>query len=160
MGAKLASGGGKKKGYAPNNEPNVIPFIDILLVLLIIFMVAAPPPTTDVKVDLPPPNAEPTPDPKRPTVVDARDDGTGNPQIFVDGVLTEEAVLAEAVTKQVAFNNPGTPNPLLETVRVRADQTLSYQTVMRIMGDLQEAQFTKVSLVAEEALPEGGAPAQ
>lgn len=160
MGAKLSGGGGKKKGYAPNNEPNVIPFIDILLVLLIIFMVAAPPPTTDVKVDLPPPNAEPTPDPKRPTVVDVRDAG-GVPQIFVDGQLTEEPQLVEVVTKQIAFNNPGTPNPLLETIRVRADQTLSYQTVMRVMGDLQEAQFTKVSLVAEEALPEGAsAPAQ
>ena len=39
----------------PASEPNVIPFIDVLLVLLIIFMVTAPKPTTDLRVDLPAP---------------------------------------------------------------------------------------------------------
>ena len=36
------------------SEPNVIPFIDVLLVLLVIFMVTAPTPTTDLRLDLPP----------------------------------------------------------------------------------------------------------
>jgi biopolymer transport protein ExbD len=154
MGAKLAGGGGKKKGYSANSEPNVIPFIDILLVLLIIFMVAAPIPTTDVRVDLPPPvPPENIPqDNKRPTIVDVRDEGGGNPQIFVDGTLIDESELATKVLERVPVNVPGTPNPLLETIRLRADQTLSYATVMRIMADLQEAQFQKVSLVAETAL--------
>jgi biopolymer transport protein ExbD len=39
----------------PASEPNVIPFIDVLLVLLIIFMVTAPKPTTDLRVDMPRP---------------------------------------------------------------------------------------------------------
>ena len=38
------------------SEPNVIPFIDVLLVLLVIFMVTAPTPTTDLRLDLPPPS--------------------------------------------------------------------------------------------------------
>ncbi|MCR6646508.1 MAG: biopolymer transporter ExbD [Terricaulis sp.] len=54
MGAKV---GGSKDG--PVAEPNVIPFIDILLVLLVIFMVTAPIPTVDIRVDLPPPNPVP-----------------------------------------------------------------------------------------------------
>jgi len=49
--------GGSKGG--PMTDPNVIPFIDILLVLLIIFMVTAPIPTVDIRVDLPPPNPVP-----------------------------------------------------------------------------------------------------
>lgn len=160
MGAKLSGGGGS---LTPNSEPNIIPFIDILLVLLIIFMVAAPIPTTDVKVDLPPP--VPPPDapqdePKRPTVVDVRDDGTGSPQIFVDGELTEQADLADKVLQRVTVNVPGSPNRLLETVRVRADQTLPYASVMGAMAVLQEANFQKVSLVAEDALPEGTTTAQ
>ncbi|MEN9873456.1 MAG: hypothetical protein RL186_353 [Pseudomonadota bacterium] len=156
MGAKLA-GGGKGKGMQPSSEPNIVPFIDILLVLLIIFMVAAPIPTTDVKVDLPPPTNQPPPDdvkPKTPTIVDIRDDGTGTPQIFVDTQLTDESRLAEKVLERVTINVPGAPNRLLETVRVRADQTLPYASVMETMAILQEANFTKVSLVAEDAIDE------
>jgi len=55
MAAKVSSG---NKG-GPMADPNVIPFIDILLVLLIIFMVTAPIPTVDIRVDLPPPNPVP-----------------------------------------------------------------------------------------------------
>jgi biopolymer transport protein ExbD len=156
MGAKLA-GGGRGKGMQPSSEPNIVPFIDILLVLLIIFMVAAPIPTTDVKVDLPPPTDEPPPDdvkPKKPTVVDIRDDGTGAPQIFVDTEITEETALADKVLERVTINVPDSPNRLLETVRVRADQTLPYASVMGTMAILQEANFQKVSLVAEDAIDE------
>lgn len=154
MGAKL-SGGGRGKGMQPSSEPNIVPFIDILLVLLIIFMVAAPIPTTDVKVDLPPPNPEAKPPdikPKTPTVVDIRDDGTGVPQIFVDTQLTEPDFLAAKVLERITYHVPDSKNRLLETVRVRADQTLPYASVMETMAILQEANFQKVSLVAEDAI--------
>ena len=153
MGAKLS--GGRGKGMQPSSEPNIVPFIDILLVLLIIFMVAAPIPTTDVKVDLPPPvppKNQPIEKPKTPTVVDVRDDGTGEPQIFVDAQLTEPDMLASKVLERITFHVPDSPNRLLETVRVRADQTLPYASVMETMGILQEANFQKVSLVAEDAI--------
>ncbi len=154
MGAKLA-GASKGKGLQPSSEPNIVPFIDILLVLLIIFMVAAPIPTTDVKVDLPPPtpdNQPPPLNPKKPTIVDVRDDGTGYPQIFVDSQLVDEAGLADKVFERISINVPGSPNGLLETVRVRADQTLPYAAVMGTMAVLQSANFQKVSLVAEDAI--------
>ncbi|KAF0109452.1 MAG: biopolymer transport protein ExbD [Hyphomonadaceae bacterium] len=156
MGAKVSSGGSGKKGsYEANGDMNVIPFIDILLVLLIIFMVAAPPPTTDVKVDLPPPTPQnPIVDNKIPTVVDIRDDGTGAMQIFVDGTISDTSTLGDDVLNRVAINNPGTPNRLLETIKVRADQTLAYRDVMGTMALLQEKQFQKVSLVAEDAIAE------
>jgi biopolymer transport protein ExbD len=155
MGAKLAGGGGGGK-MQPSSEPNIVPFIDILLVLLIIFMVAAPIATTDVKVDLPPPGDPPptTEPPKKPTVVDVRDDGTGIPQIFVDGVIVDASELADRVVQAVNTNVPGSPNPLLETVRFRADQTLPYASVMGTMAILQDAKFNKVSMVAEEAISE------
>ncbi|HCK84762.1 MAG TPA: protein TolR, partial [Hyphomonadaceae bacterium] len=49
MAGKVPSSG----GGGAISEPNVIPFIDILLVLLIIFMVTAPLLTAGVAVDLP-----------------------------------------------------------------------------------------------------------
>jgi biopolymer transport protein ExbD len=156
MGAKLA-GPSKGKGLQPSSEPNIVPFIDILLVLLIIFMVAAPIPTTDVKVDLPPPvpdNEPIPPNPKKPTIVDVRDDGTGVPQIFVDGQIADKSELAQKVLERIAFNAPGSPNPLLEVIRFRADQTLPYAEVMGTMAVLQDSSFTKVSMVAEDAIPE------
>lgn len=155
MGAKVSTGGGSKRGsYDTNADMNIIPFIDILLVLLIIFMVAAPIPTTDVKVDLPPPNPPPNQPQqfKRPTVIDIRNDGSGLPQIFVDTEFTDEANLVNVVLAHIPVNAPGTTNRLLESVRVRADQTLPYGTVMGIMALLQEQNFQKVSLVAEDAI--------
>ena len=54
MGAKLDSGVGKKRGRPEvNADPNVIPFIDVMLVLLIIFMVTAPIAAVDIKADMP-----------------------------------------------------------------------------------------------------------
>lgn len=154
MGAKVSSGGSGKKGsYEANGEMNVIPFIDILLVLLIIFMVAAPPPTTDVKVDLPPPNAPPSDEiSKKPTIVDIRDDGTGNMQIFVDGVIADQETLGDTVLRQISINVPDSTNRLLEVIRVRADQTLAYRDVMGTMALLQEKNFQTVSLVSEVAI--------
>lgn len=154
MGAKLSSG--KSKGMQPSSEPNIVPFIDILLVLLIIFMVAAPIPTADVKVDLPPPIPPPEQpeQPKTPTIVDIRNDGTGNAQIFVDGTYVDEVGLVDKVLERISYNVPGSPNRLLETVRVRADQTLPYSAVMGTMGILQEKNFSKVLLVAEDAIDE------
>lgn len=155
MGAKVSTGGSAKRGsYDTNADMNIIPFIDILLVLLIIFMVAAPIPTTDVKVDLPPPNSEPSPEkPKKPTVVDVRDAGQGQTVLFVDGELTQRADLAQTVLNHIAVNVPDSPNKLLEVIRIRADQTLPYADVMGTMALLQEKNFQTISLVAESALP-------
>lgn len=156
MGAKVSTGGSAKRGsYDTNADMNIIPFIDILLVLLIIFMVAAPIPTTDVKVDLPPPVPPPNmPDkPKKPTIVNILDDRQGGYQIFVDSELADPSQLEQVVLSHIAQNVPGTPNRLLESIRVRADQTLPYGTVMGTMALLQEKNFQKISLVAEDAIP-------
>ena len=56
MAGKLAApghGGGKRGRLEVTADPNVIPFIDVMLVLLIIFMIAAPIATVDIKVDMP-----------------------------------------------------------------------------------------------------------
>lgn len=155
MGAKVSAGGKQKRGsYEANADMNVIPFIDILLVLLIIFMVAAPIPTVDVKVDLPPPvpPIESQEEPKKPTLVDIVEGSAGDAQVFVDGRLSSLDTLYADVLGAISINAPGSPNRLLEDVKVRADQSLSYASVMGVMAKLQENNFQAVTLVAETAL--------
>ncbi|MEJ0060505.1 MAG: biopolymer transporter ExbD [Terricaulis sp.] len=109
MGAKVASsggGGGKRESMQPNSEPNVIPFIDILLVLLIIFMVTAPIPTVDIKVDLPPPNPVPIRlEGLNPTIVGLRETPAGM-VIYVDEETVQLSQLADTTVQHAIRNNP------------------------------------------------------
>jgi len=155
MAGKLA-GARRGRGMAPNAEPNVIPFIDIMLVLLIIFMVSAPPPTVDVKIDLPPPGQvvyqEPT---DKPTTVLLYD---------YDGVLLykigEETVTeASLPTRLLAIamtNNPtyaGDLAVLFEKAKifVDADQNTAYTNVIHLINEIDETGFKSVSLLVREA---------
>src|SRR5215475_2300097 len=96
--------GGNKDG--PVAEPNVIPFIDILLVLLIIFMVTAPIPTVDIRVDLPPPNPVPIHlEGLNPTIVGIRE-GAGGLEIFVDEQTVSLAQLGQTTLDHAIRNNP------------------------------------------------------
>ena len=143
--------GGSKGTIA---EPNVIPFIDILLVLLIIFMVTAPIPTVDIRVDLPPPNPVPIRlEGLNPTIVGIRETGAGL-QVFVDEQVVQISQLG-SVTLEHAIRN----NPALETeqiyaearIFVRADQSTAYGNVVNVMSQLQEEGFVKVGIFAELA---------
>jgi len=155
MGAKISmggGGGGKRAALTPNSDPNVIPFIDILLVLLIIFMVTAPIPTTDIRVDLPPPNPRPSPpiEGQRPTFVTLGADG----RLAVDGQFTTLDGLSDVVLTKAIENNwalPVTEIYAEARIFVRADQSSTYGEVVRIMSRLQEEGFVKVGIFAELA---------
>lgn len=154
MGAKLSSGGGGARNLQPNSEPNVIPFIDVLLVLLVIFMVTAPIPTVDIRVDLPPPNPVPIRlEGLNPTIVGIRETAAGM-VIYVD----EETVLLSQIGERTldhAIRN----NPALDVedvyaearIFVRADQSTAYANVVNVMSQLQEEGFAKVGIFAELA---------
>lgn len=152
MGAKV---GGSKSG--PVSEPNVIPFIDILLVLLIIFMVTAPIPTVDIRVDLPPPN----PVPIRlqgldPTIVVIRE-GQGL-ELYVGAERVTLATLGERTLDHAIRNNPAlNVEDIYAEARifVRADQSTAYSNVVSVMSQLQEEGFAKVGIFAELASEEG-----
>src|SRR5262245_66234663 len=107
MAGKISMGGkGRKGAMTPNSEPNVIPFIDILLVLLIIFMVTAPIPTVDLRVDLPPPNPVPIHlEGLNPTIVGIRE-GPGGLQVFVDEQTVTMSQLGQATLDHAIRNNP------------------------------------------------------
>jgi biopolymer transport protein ExbD len=152
MAGKVGGGGGK--GMQPNSEPNVIPFIDILLVLLIIFMVTAPIPTVDIRVDLPPPNPVPIHlEGLNPTIVGIRE-GAGGLEVFVDEQTIEMSQLGQVVLQHAQRNNPALEfNQLYSDARifVRADQSTAYGNVVDVMSRLEEEGFVKVGIFAELA---------
>jgi len=142
MGAKVGGDENKSsKNFAENAEINVVPFVDVMLVLLIIFMVAAPLATVNVQVDLPPSNAEPTPNPKDPVFVSIQKTG----QIFLGDNETTIEALGPAMMERTLGDREN-------RIMVRADRDVIYGNVMRVMNVLQDNGFYKVALVAEEVV--------
>ncbi len=138
MGLHKSSRRGRSSRRAPMAEINVTPFVDVMLVLLIIFMVTAPLLASGVPVELPESNANPldqTPD--QITVAVDRDG-----QIFVnDERLNDDEF---AVRLDEIAGDVGTQQPL---VNLRADRSLEYGRVMAVMGELNRAGFSSISLL-------------
>jgi biopolymer transport protein ExbD len=152
MAGKLA-GGGKKGRHDVTADPNVIPFIDVMLVLLIIFMIAAPISTVDIDVDMPISKIDPSKRPPRPTWITISETDQG-----VQAYVMNDAVpydrLGEAAFEAVQENDPriaGDRDEILDQrIYIRADSTLAYRNVVRAMNRLQDKGFTKIGLVAED----------
>ena len=118
------------------SEINITPMVDVMLVLLIIFMVAAPMMTSGVPVDLPRTAANEMPSQTRPITVAVSPEGS----IFVDETPVGEADLVTTV---------GTLATIEDRIYLRGDTTANYGTVMRVMGLLSAAGYTKIGLVTE-----------
>jgi biopolymer transport protein ExbD len=121
------------------SEINVTPFIDVMLVLLIIFMVAAPLSTVDVAVDLPVSNAQPQPRPDKPVFLTVKQDlrlALGNDDV-------PRSALQATLDHQ-------TDNDREQRVFLRADGTVAYNELMKVMNLLREAGYLKIALVGLE----------
>lgn len=130
--------GGRYRGtYRPVSEINVTPLVDVMLVLLIVFMISAPLLTVGVQVNLPKTKAsslKAKADPLVLTITEKR-------EIYIQ----ESPVrLGQLVSKLNAITRRNYEAP----VYIRADQMLSYGHVMEVMGLMNEAGYTKVSLVS------------
>jgi len=114
-------------------------------------MVAAPLATVDINVDLPASTAAPAPRPDKPIYVTLKEDlsiSVGN-----------DTVVREALGQKldgVSENNKET------RVFLRADKTVGYGELMRVMNLLREAGYLKIALVGLETIganPDASAPA-
>jgi len=154
MAGKLASGGGKNARLEVTADPNVIPFIDVMLVLLIIFMIAAPISSVDIEVNMPTSRIEPSKRPPRPTWVSINQSSDGGTQIFVMNDPVTLDTLGEATIEAVKVNDPRIANDQYEIqdqrIYIRADGELEYRNVVRVMNRLQDRGFTKIGFVAED----------
>jgi biopolymer transport protein TolR len=129
---------GRARKHAPMHEINVTPFVDVMLVLLIIFMVTAPMLTSGVPIELPETKGQQLQSNKEPVTISVDKSG----KVFIQET---EIKLDEIAPKLKAIAKSGYD----EQIFIRGDKGIDYGTVMRVMGRVKSAGFTKVSLVTE-----------
>lgn len=145
MGMSTGGGGynkGRGSGYRPMAEINVTPMVDVMLVLLIIFMVAAPLLTASLY-------RPSRPQKPRPLAMRTTSLGSvhlqGWSHICWRNVVTEERIIT-ILTSGMTEDNPD------RRIYIRADKSLDYGKVMRILGNINGAGFNKVALISESVL--------
>ena len=138
---------GEDDDLEEQHEINVTPFIDVILVLLIIFMVAAPLSTVDIPVDLPVAIAPQAARPEKPLFVTLKADLTlavGEDPVSRGGLIERLDQRTEGKRETRLF--------------LRADKTVPYGELMRLMDQLRAVGYLKVGLVGLEGPPRAGAP--
>lgn len=147
MGMAAANGGGggrrrgrRRGGNRPMSEINVTPMVDVMLVLLIVFMVAAPLMTVGVPIDLPETRAKQLNTESKPVTISVTPDG----QVFI---ADQPVSLEDLPTQVAAVASNGTE----ERIYVRGDTTANYGAVMRVMGALSGAGYSKIGLITDQA---------
>ena len=129
-----------KKRIIENNkylaEINMTPMIDVMLVLLVIFMITAPLLTTGINVDLPETKAKSLPQSKDPIIVSINARG----EIFIGNSKTTSETLVDQL-KAASESNVST------TIYIKGDKNIKYDTIVKVIGIINRAGFSKVSLV-------------
>jgi biopolymer transport protein ExbD len=130
--------------FGETHEINVTPFIDVILVLLIIFMVAAPLSTVDLPIDLPSSTATPQKKPDKPTYVTIKSDlAVAIGETLVKRVDLVRSLDAAADASKERF------------IFLRADRAVPYGDMMDVLELLRGGGYSKIKLVALEAVPDG-----
>ena len=124
---------------APMADINVTPLVDVMLVLLIIFMVTAPLLTAGVPVNLPDSRAKPLDQDQKPVQISMEADG----KIHVGEDEVSQDILPDVLQQLAAKTEGGQPPQIF----LRADKSLDYGRVMRVMGELNRAGLNRVALV-------------
>jgi biopolymer transport protein TolR len=132
------------RGRRTMNEINMVPFIDVMLVLLIIFMVTAPLITPSM-INLPS-VSKAAPQPAQPIeLLISRNKieikpATGAP---VTSTLAEIGPAVKALQPAVEAGQQPTP------VLITADKTILYETVVKVMDELNKAGFGRIALAVQ-----------
>ncbi|MGA8833442.1 MAG: protein TolR [Desulfomonilaceae bacterium] len=127
-----------RSNRAPMADINVTPLVDVMLVLLIIFMVTAPMLQEGVSVELPAAKGEPIEKAQQRDEVIISVSGAGS--IYVNDKAVTEDQLATVVL-DVTKDKPN------RDVFLRADKTVPYGVVVRIMASLKTAGIANLGMI-------------
>ena len=133
---------GRRSRRAPMAEINVTPFVDVMLVLLIIFMVTAPLLAVGVPVELPDSRANPVQQTPEQVTISVNSDGV----IFIEN----EAVPVGGFPAALAAIDRGADGQL-PIIVFRGDRAVEYGRTMAVLGELNRAGFTSISLVTSDS---------
>jgi biopolymer transport protein TolR len=129
--------GGKKGG--PVSDINVTPLVDVMLVLLVIFMVTAPMMFSGIEMKLPKTQKVNNLGLKPELVILSI---TGSEQYYLGKNLITQKDIIPSILKQ--FKTNGT-----DVVYLRADYTLKYEKVAKLIANLKRAGVSNIALVTE-----------
>jgi biopolymer transport protein TolR len=136
MGMQINGNGSKGQLVS---EINVTPLVDVMLVLLIIFMVTAPMMTQGIDVKLPESSAPTIPSEDERLVVTVTKDQQiylNEYQVALDDLGTKlSAIYQEQQNKKGVF--------------LRADDSIPYGYVVKVMGVMREAGIDQIGMVTE-----------
>ncbi len=127
-----------RSSRAPMADINVTPLVDVMLVLLIIFMVTAPMLQEGVSVELPSAKGEPIEKAQQRDEVIISVSGAGS--IYVN----DKAVTEDQLATVVLDATKDKPN---RDVFLRADKTVPYGVVVRIMASLKTAGIANLGMI-------------
>jgi biopolymer transport protein TolR len=130
------------RNNTPMAEINVTPLVDVMLVLLIIFMVTAPMLQEGVSVELP--QAQGKALEKKPNIKELVISVSGKGEVFLNEKTVNEESLP-TIIKEAVKNEPR------REVYLRADKTVPYGTVVRIIGSLKAAGINNLGMITTPA---------
>ena len=118
------------------SDINVTPFVDVMLVLLIVFMITAPLLKTGVEIELP--------EVDTPNLVEKKD------PLIITINKKSETFISEKKFDTETLNNKlrevKKVNPKIQ-IYIRADKTVTYDVLMKVMKQIISGGITNVSLI-------------
>jgi biopolymer transport protein TolR len=128
-----------RKKNLPVSNINVTPMVDVMLVLLIVFMVTAPLLTVGVPINLPKVESNSLDAQKEPLEISINENNQiylGEDQIAFDELISKVKIIA------------GSNNDI--RIFLRADTSINYGEVMKVLGALNTSGFLKIALVTKK----------
>lgn len=122
------------------SEVNMTPLIDVMLVLLVIFMITVPIITSNIDINLPKTSKSKNASGKEDPIVISINK---NKQIFLGDIQTDLQTLRYKLSAILEINNNS-------NVYLKAEKSLPYQFIIDIIGVVNNAGFSQISLVTVE----------
>ncbi len=132
-------------GRGLNSDINVTPFVDICLVLLIIFMVVTPMLQEGITINLPyaKKSVKTEDDEQHAVVVAVKTEANGEQVVFVQ----KKPVPRDQYQAEMTEVHDRMPD---KAILIKADRSMKYGDVRKIMIETNQAGFDSVALVTEK----------